>query len=94
MKTIGNIARLPLWQQRELFLDWVDRAECASIRVDPAIFYPPNRKGAPGFDRINAAKKICHMCTVSEQCLAVALKQDEQYGIWGGLTASERRRLP
>ncbi|MER6434663.1 WhiB family transcriptional regulator [Streptomyces sp900105245] len=73
--------------------DWPDQAACASTQIDPGIFYPPERRGAPGGDRIRAAKKICQKCPVSEQCLAAALSGAEEHGIWGGFTAIERRKM-
>jgi WhiB family redox-sensing transcriptional regulator len=41
---------------------------------------------------VNAAKEICASCPVAIQCLAFALKE-EQYGIWGGTTHNERKRM-
>ncbi len=40
-----------------------------------------------------AARKICAVCKVRIQCLEYALKHGEPYGIWGGLSERERRRL-
>lgn len=44
---------------------------------------------------INAieAKKLCASCPVVEQCLDWALENNERFGIWGGLTERERRRM-
>jgi len=39
------------------------------------------------------AKKFCEECPVRQQCLEYALKVNEQYGVWGGLTAKERQAL-
>ena len=39
------------------------------------------------------AKKFCGECPVRQQCLEYALKVNEQYGVWGGLTAKERQAL-
>jgi hypothetical protein len=39
------------------------------------------------------AKKICTGCEVKAQCLEYALANDERFGIWGGLSERERRRL-
>ena len=41
---------------------------------------------------VREAKKICADCTVREQCLDHAMKFQE-YGVWGGMTANERRVL-
>ena len=47
--------------------------------------------GAGGSTR--AAKRICQTCTVQTECLEYALANDERFGIWGGLSERERRRL-
>ena len=39
------------------------------------------------------AKKICVGCEVRAECLSYALANDERFGIWGGLSERERRRL-
>lgn len=42
-------------------------------------------------ERTAAAKALCSGCTVRQECLEGALDRKEQYGIWGGLTAAERK---
>ena len=39
------------------------------------------------------AKRVCTGCTVRAECLEFALANDERFGIWGGLSERERRRL-
>ena len=39
------------------------------------------------------AKRICLGCEVRDACLEYALANDERFGIWGGLSERERRRL-
>ena len=39
------------------------------------------------------AKKVCLSCDVRGECLDYALAHDERFGIWGGLSERERRRL-
>mgnify|MGYP002651610175 CR=1 FL=1 len=39
------------------------------------------------------AKKVCVGCEVRSECLEYALLHDERFGIWGGLSAEERRRM-
>ena len=39
------------------------------------------------------AKKVCRGCEVRAECLEYALEHDERFGIWGGLSERERRRL-
>lgn len=44
------------------------------------------------FDRANfsVAKEICKLCPVKEPCLDMALANDEEYGVWGGMAKTER----
>jgi WhiB family redox-sensing transcriptional regulator len=39
------------------------------------------------------AKRVCGGCAVRSECLEAALANDERFGIWGGLSERERRRL-
>jgi WhiB family transcriptional regulator, redox-sensing transcriptional regulator len=39
------------------------------------------------------AKRVCLSCEVRSECLEYALAHDERFGIWGGLSERERRRL-
>ena len=64
---------------------WQDRALCA--QTDPEAFFP--EKGGP----TREAKKICTGCEVKAECLEYALANDERFGIWGGLSERERRRI-
>jgi len=43
--------------------------------------------------RVAEAKAICATCPVVEHCLEFATKNDERDGVWGGLTAKERKAL-
>jgi WhiB family redox-sensing transcriptional regulator len=49
----------------------------------------PSRKRA----QETKAKGICQTCPVRERCLDEAMARGEQYGVWGGLDAEERREL-
>ncbi|WP_248583621.1 WhiB family transcriptional regulator [Nocardioides sp. InS609-2] len=64
---------------------WADNALCAS--TDPEAFFP--EKGGP----TREAKSVCTRCTVAAECLDWALEHNERFGIWGGLSERERRRL-
>jgi WhiB family redox-sensing transcriptional regulator len=39
------------------------------------------------------AKAVCARCPVAADCLAYAEKTHVQFGIWGGLTENDRRKL-
>ena len=64
---------------------WHESALCAE--TDPEAFFP--EKGGSTRD----AKRICTTCDVRGECLEYALNNDERFGIWGGLSERERRKL-
>ena len=64
---------------------WQDRALCA--QTDPEAFFP--EKGGS----TREAKGVCEACEVRQECLEYALANDERFGIWGGLSERERRKL-
>jgi WhiB family redox-sensing transcriptional regulator len=66
-------------------LSWQTDALCA--QTDPEAFFP--EKGGS----TREAKRICLGCEVRDACLDYALAHDERFGIWGGLSERERRRL-
>nr|WP_158888704.1 WhiB family transcriptional regulator [Amycolatopsis anabasis] len=65
--------------------EWQERALCA--QTDPEAFFP--EKGGS----TREAKRICQGCEVKDECLEYALAHDERFGIWGGLSERERRKL-
>ena len=66
-------------------LSWQADALCA--QTDPEAFFP--EKGGS----TREAKRICEGCEVRSECLDYALENDERFGIWGGLSERERRKL-
>ena len=64
---------------------WQDEANC--LGVDPDLFFP--ERGAS----TREAKEVCRGCTVRLACLEYALVNGDMFGIWGGLSERERRRL-
>ena len=66
-------------------LPWQEEALCA--QTDPEAFFP--EKGGS----TREAKRVCGRCDVKAECLEYALGRDERFGIWGGLSERERRRL-
>lgn len=65
--------------------EWMLEATC--LDADPEAFFP--EKGGS----TREAKRICSGCSVATQCLDFALRNDERFGIWGGLSERERRRV-
>ncbi|RCW39205.1 transcription factor WhiB [Halopolyspora algeriensis] len=74
-----------LFEMGEEEQEWQERALCA--QTDPEAFFP--EKGGS----TREAKRICAGCEVRSECLEYALEHDERFGIWGGLSERERRRL-
>lgn len=72
---------------------WREHAACLGDMA--AAFYPPLRreKRSAKTTREERAKAVCAACPVRTDCLEQALLSGERYGIWGGLTDTERSRL-
>lgn len=66
-------------------LAWQDGANCAG--ADPDLFFP--ERGAS----TRTAKSICRECSVQTQCLEFAIVSSEKFGIWGGMSERERRKI-
>ena len=64
---------------------WADRALCA--QVDPEIWFP--EKGMPSKN----VKAVCARCPVTAECLSWATVTNQWFGIWGGLSTTERDRI-
>jgi len=64
---------------------WQERANC--MGVDPDLFFP--ERGAS----TREAKEVCRGCVVQDDCLEYAIANGEKFGIWGGLSERERRRV-
>ena len=64
---------------------WQSRANC--MGVDPDLFFP--ERGAS----TREAKAVCRGCVVREECLEYAIANGEKFGIWGGMSERERRRV-
>jgi WhiB family redox-sensing transcriptional regulator len=70
---------------------WHDRAACAAPGIDPEVFFPASGDRAAA----RAAKQVCAGCQVTAECLgdALARPRDQDFGVRGGTSAGERRRL-
>jgi|TARA_B110001454_G_C12709424_1_gene430069 hypothetical protein len=65
--------------------DWTLKALCKDLETD--IFYPQRGESTV------IIKTICRACPVVKPCLEYAMRNMEKFGIWGGTSERERRRM-
>jgi WhiB family redox-sensing transcriptional regulator len=71
---------------------WREQAACAT--ADSGLFFGRQGEGQQERQRREAAAKaICGRCPVRKACAADAIARQEPFGVWGGLTAGERRAV-
>ena len=71
-------------------MDW--RVQAACRMEDPDLFFPVGSSG-PALVQLAEAKSVCDRCPVLVQCRTWALTTGQDSGIWGGMSADERRAL-
>jgi WhiB family redox-sensing transcriptional regulator len=64
--------------------EWTSAAACRQAQPDQLFV-----RGAEQ----NKAKQLCAGCPVRTECLAEALDNQIEWGVWGGMTERERRAL-
>lgn len=64
---------------------WFDNAAC--VDAPKKVFFATNKNGQ------DKAKKFCKTCPVVEECLEWAFKTYSWYGVFGGKTAYERKKM-
>ena len=87
---MADIRRLPVpvteiweWQMPARAAGWTARF----------FFHPEGERGPARANREARAKQVCQTCPVLEQCRRHALSVHEPYGVWGGLSESERDEI-
>jgi len=65
---------------------------CADKDVDPEWFFSADSV-SPNPRHIRKARELCFACVEQKDCLKWALKNNEKFGMWGGLTAQERKEF-
>lgn len=75
----------PLLGADDSYWDWSQSAECQYVGGD--LWFP--EKGGP----VREAKRICGSCAVRGECLEYAIANGIRFGIWGGKSEVERRRI-
>jgi WhiB family redox-sensing transcriptional regulator len=89
-KQVTDLRGAPVGDLMELILQTPDRSwqrQANCMGVDPDLFFP--ERGAS----TREAKEVCRGCVVREDCLEYALANGEKFGIWGGLSERERRKI-
>jgi WhiB family redox-sensing transcriptional regulator len=65
-------------------------AACKDI-ADQEIFFQTKRTSTD--QAINEARQICLSCVHRQECSDFAVEEEIEFGMWGGLTAAERRKI-
>jgi len=69
---------------------WTYKAQCRTPEGENIdMFYPETT--AHGGNHLAPARKLCMECAVRYECLRFGI--DEQWGVWGGHSPSQRRRI-
>ncbi|MFC9553926.1 WhiB family transcriptional regulator [Rhodococcus sp. NPDC056960] len=71
--------------------DWQHRGSCRGTDTE-MFFSPDGERGYARAQRERAAKQICQDCPVLTECRTHAVTAAEPYGIWGGLSETDRNR--
>ena len=87
---MAELSRLPgpvadLW-------DWQLEGSCRQVNPE-VFFHPEGERGPTRSNREAAAKAVCAGCPVLQLCREAALAAREPYGVWGGLSESEREAI-
>jgi WhiB family redox-sensing transcriptional regulator len=72
---------------------WRGLAACENLPPEEgAYFFGDSKDGTPTHQQHERARLYCYTCPVQIQCLTWCVEMDQQYGVWGGLTESQRKR--
>ena len=67
--------------------DWIEKAACQGKGSE--LFFSDSTFKTINKRMIEQAKNVCRTCSVSADCLAYAINQNERFGIWGGYSSKE-----
>jgi WhiB family redox-sensing transcriptional regulator len=97
MSDFGILYSQPVAEWDAPFVDfvrpeWMDQGTC---RAYPKSWFYPNARNSPyvGFDPYQRARKVCAACPVRDTCAEYACTNNEQHGMWGGLSPEGRRAV-
>lgn len=77
-----------LWALKDADMSWREGAYCLGSSPD-LFFFEAGQSKRKNY----AVNEFCSKCKVKERCLEFALNNEERFGVWGGLTPSERNRI-
>ncbi|NBH03344.1 WhiB family transcriptional regulator [Amycolatopsis sp. SID8362] len=72
--------------------DWQLDSKCRGVS-STVFFHPEWERGQARTQREATAKAVCARCPVLDKCREHALATREPYGVWGGLSESEREAI-
>jgi WhiB family redox-sensing transcriptional regulator len=81
------------YREYETLINAIKNADSipACMQTDPEVFFPDGNN--EGWNETRKAKAMCSTCPVIYECAVYALKAEENYGVWGGLSANELRQI-
>ena len=86
---VTDLRRLP--GPRSDVWEWQLHAACRGM--DSAFFFhPEGERGPARASRERRAKAVCRSCPVMADCRSHAMAAAEPYGVWGGMSETERTR--
>jgi WhiB family transcriptional regulator, redox-sensing transcriptional regulator len=91
-KSFKDLAREVELSPAEIFdrpESWQERGRCTELpsRKIDALFFPERGHSS------KAAKALCAECCVKAECLEYALERKEAFGVWGGTSERDRRKI-
>lgn len=68
--------------------DWRPKAACREM--PPTLFFPDGDRY--DYATLERAKEVCRGCEVRSECLEWAVSHNQEHGVWGGMSETERKR--
>ncbi len=73
-------------------MDWHELSICESLPWDEKKYFFGDAKGLGTHKQHEIARTHCYGCPVQLECLTWCIEEDMFWGVWGGLTESQRKR--
>ena len=73
-------------------MDWREQAACVQLPWDYRKYFFGEGEGLPVYEQHERARMVCYLCPVQLDCLYYWYESEGEFGIWGGLTVSQRKR--